>query len=336
MGGEFRSFVGAAPEVAEGKVRRTNHHEREPDMTNVPSLAQLQAFIAVAETLHFGRAATLLHTTQPPLSRSVQALEKSVGVSLLDRTSRQVSLTPAGEAVLVEARHLVARWERIVEKGRRAANGEGRALMVGCVETAAYGILPKVLADFRQEVPDVSLELFDLHSPQQLAGLKNLSLDLAILRAPVEDNAVDFEFAYHDYLVAALPEGHPLAQAEMELGELQGQDFILYDQKIGRGISTAFINACTAASFRPQIRHFTSSTPMLLALVAAGEGIGIVSGPVSLIPRPGVVFAEFRGRPARSTIAMAWRKGEDDPELSTLRGIIRRHGGDNRYLSAKA
>lgn len=75
---------------------------------------------------------------------------------------------------------------------------------------------------------------------------------------------------------------------------------------------------------------------MLLALVAAGEGIGIVSGPVSLIPRPGVVFAEFSGRPARSTIAMAWRKGEDDPELSTLRGIIRRHGGDNRYLSAKA
>lgn len=303
-------------------------------MSKVPSMAQLQAFLAVAETLHFGRAAERLHTTQPPLSRSLQALEKAMGVTLLERNSRHVSLTPAGEVVLDEARHLLARWERVVEKGRRAAAGEGKTLMVGCVETAAYGILPKVLADFRKEVPGVSLELHDLHSPQQLAGLKSLALDLAILRAPIEDSAVDFEFAYHDYLVAALPATHPLAQPEVDLAELQGEDFILYDQKIGRGISTAFITACTAASFRPKIAHLTSSTPMLLALVAAGEGIGVVSGPVSLIPRPGVVFAGFRGRPARSKIAMAWRKGEDDPHLATLRRIIRRHGDDSTFLAS--
>ena len=314
----------------------TNAHERELEMTKVPSMAQLQAFIAVAETLHFGRAAAILHTTQPPLSRSIQALEKSVGVPLLERTSRHVRLTRAGEAVVDEARYLVARWERIVETGRRAAEGEEPTLMVGCVETAAYGILPKVLADFRTEVPGVSLELHDLHTPQQLAGLKDLSLDLGILRAPVEDDAVDFEFAYHDYLVAALPVKHPLAQAQIDLIDLQDEEFVLYDQKIGRGISTAFISACTAAGFRPRIKHLTTSTPMLLALVAAGEGIGVVSGPVSLIPRPGVAFAEFKGRPARSTIAMAWRKGEDDPTLSTLRDIIRRHGDDSKYMSSKA
>ncbi|WP_040586472.1 LysR family transcriptional regulator [Sciscionella marina] len=299
-------------------------------MGNDPTVQQLRVFRVVAEELHFGRAAERLIMSQPPLTRHIQGLEQAVGAKLLERSSRKVALTKAGAAFLAEATVALARLDRAGELARRIAEGHAGRISLGYVEPLAIELLPRVLMRFRESFPDVDLRLHELHTHEQIEALHSNAIDIAVLRAPANVDP-DLEFAplFADPLVAAVPPGHPAARAEIGLAELAGEDFIVYAREIGQGMITATLSGCAAAGFSPHIAHQAQSTPMLLTLVAAGEGVALVSSPIAQVPRPGVHFAALTGSPARSELMLAWRRGEDSPAMRRLSQLLLELGPEN-------
>ncbi|MEV0085855.1 LysR family transcriptional regulator [Saccharopolyspora sp. NPDC050642] len=299
-------------------------------MANDPTVQQLRVFQVLAEELHFGRAAQRLHLTQPPLTRHLQALEQTIGVRLLDRSSRRVELTAAGAAFAAELTGVLARLDRARDIARRAEQGQIGRLAIGYVEPLAIDLLPRVLRGLRQLHADLDLQLHELHTDEQVEALRTGTIDCGLLRAPANvDPELDFDPVGNDDLVAALPIAHRLDSPEIDLAELADEEFVIYRRDLGQGMITATLTGCAAAGFTPTVRHQAQSTPMLLTLVAAGEGVALVSGQLSRIPRPGVKFARLRGNPAKSTVMLTWRRGESSPVLLNLRHLLKNFGHDH-------
>jgi DNA-binding transcriptional LysR family regulator len=304
-------------------------------MAKDPTVQQLRAFQAVATELHFGRAAARLHSTQPPLTRHIQALEDTLGVQLLRRDSRNVEVTPAGQAFLTEIDIVVARLERAIDLARSTADGVHGQLSMGYVEPLALGLLPRVLSQFVLLHQRMELRLYQLDTQDQIAGLHDGSIDCGLLRAPGNvDPWLDFQTVCTDVFVAALPRNHRLArlaresgQAEIDLAELADDPFIAYAGRIGQGMINAMLSGCAAVGFTPTVKHLAQSTLMVLALVAAGEGVALVSSEIAKLPRDGVAFLRMRDDPARSTILMASRRGERNSARDDLVHLLRRAAG---------
>ena len=290
------------------------------------TFAQLRAFVAVATELNFRRAAERLHTTQPPLSRQIKALERTVGAPLFDRGTRRVTLTPAGHALLPEAQRLLTNADVARRAVAETVTGERGVIRFGYLEPAAYDLLPRVLPRFRERYPKVDLELHEMHSYEAVRRLHAREIELALLRPPVEQAGLHLEIVYADRLVAVLPEGHPLAGGTIELRDLADEHFVSYSSKQGTGVHTAALQACANAGFSPQIAHLASSTPMLLSLVAAGQGVGLVPDPFTRAPRPGVAFAALTDPQARTHVAIAWRAEENRAAYLALRDLAQATG----------
>jgi DNA-binding transcriptional LysR family regulator len=293
-----------------------------------PTVQQLRAFQAVATELHFGRAAARLHTTQPPLTRHIQSLEDTLGVQLLRRNSRNVELTPAGRTFLAEVDIVVARLERARELAKSAAGGVSGQLAMGYVEPLALGLLQRVLTQFVLLHPRLELRLYQLDTRDQIAGLHDGSVDCGLIRAPANvDPWLHFEAVCTDVFVAALPVHHRLVragQAEIDLAELATEPFIGYEGRIGQGMINAMLTGCAAAGFTPAVRHLVQSTLLLLALVATGEGVALVSSEIAKLPHDGVELVRLRGNPAKSNILMASRRGERSGARDDLVHLLRR------------
>ncbi|MEV5412169.1 LysR family transcriptional regulator [Thermopolyspora sp. NPDC052614] len=295
-------------------------------MAKDPTLQQLRVFQAVATELHFGRAAARLHTTQPPLTRHIQALEEALGVRLLSRNSRNMKLTPAGEAFLAEIDIVVARLERAKELAKATAGGVRGRLALGYVEPLAVELLHRVLGQFALLHARLELDLFQMDTRDQIEALHNGDIDCGLLRAPANvDPWLDFEHVCTDVFVAALPIRHRLAgEREIDLAELAAEPFIAYEGKIGQGMINAMLSGCATAGFTPAVQRLVQSTLMVLALVASGEGVALVSSEIAKLPRDGVAFVRLRGNPARSSILMASRRGERNTARDDLAHLLRR------------
>ncbi|MFG1928956.1 LysR family transcriptional regulator [Cryptosporangium sp. NPDC048952] len=294
-------------------------------MAKDPTIQQLRAFQAVAADLHFGRAAARLHTTQPPLTRHIQALEDVLGVALLRRNSRNVELTPAGETFLAEIEIVVARLSRAMEQTRSTAAGAAGQLAVGYVEPLAVGLLPRALSQFVLLHARMELNLFQLDTRDQVTALHDGSIDCGLLRAPGNvDPWLEFEPVCSDVFVAALPARHRLLPAgEIDLAELTDEPFVAYEGSIGQGMINAMLSGCATVGFTPRVVQLAQSTLMLLAFVAAGYGVALVSSETAKLPRDGVAFVRLRGNPASSTILMASRKGERSAARDDLVHLLR-------------
>jgi len=178
-------------------------------------LRHLRYFVAVAEELHFGRAAERLHIAQPPLSKQVRELEAELGVTLLRRTTRRVELAPAGEVLLERAREILAAVDAATQDTQRAARGELGRLAVGFVGSATYALLPALAAALRSALPGVVLDLRgELLTPAQVTSLLDGTLDLGLLRPPVRQPELAVEVVRWEPLIAVLPQTHPLATAD--------------------------------------------------------------------------------------------------------------------------
>ena len=199
-------------------------------------LRHLRYFRAVAEELHFGRAAERLHIAQPPLSQQVRQLERELGVALLVRTTRKVELTPAGEAYL---KRVVAILDAVDEAGgqaQRIAEGAEGQLAIGCVGSATYSLLPRLVRALREELPGVDVSVRgEMLAPALFTALLAGEIDLALLRPPVEQSGVLLETVRHDRLLAALPEGHALAaRDELSIKDLRDEEFVAHAGQAGR------------------------------------------------------------------------------------------------------
>ena len=287
-------------------------------------LRHLRYFVAVAEELHFGRAAIRLHIAQPPLSQQIRRLEDELGVRLFDRTTRRVELTHAGLVLLNEARRTLVQADRVRLVAQEAARGESGHLRIGFVGSALYGILPSCLRAFRAEAPGIVLTALDLGTSELVEGLLGERLDVAFVRPPIDDDRLAVETVDREPLVAALPVSHPLAaRTWLDLRLLAEEPFVLFARHAGPGYWDVVQAACREAGFRPNIVHEAGQIHTIIGLVAGGLGLSLVPSSVRSLQLAGVRFVEL-ARPAPVLeLAMAWRVEVEDPTLERFVTVVR-------------
>ena len=289
-------------------------------------LRHLRYFVAVAEELHFGRAARRLGIAQPPLSQQIRQLELRLGVSLFIRTSRQVALTPAGEALLRGARRVLAEMGLATAAARRAATGETDALRVGYTDSAALSVLPSAIRRFRETLPSVHLDLVEGSTAAQIDAVTRDLVDLAVVRGPVAQPALRTEVVLRESFLVALPESHPLGGfAEIELRALAGEPMVLFPRHLAPEFHDTIIALCRAASFTPLIGYEGAEYQTILSLVAARLGVSLVPRSVGNLQRRGEVYRPIPDAPPRAEIAAVYRdenwSRSRDVMLTALRAV---------------
>lgn len=286
-------------------------------------LRDCHCFLAVAEELHFGRAAARLGMAQPPLSQRIKALEKTLGTRLFDRTSRSVTLTPAGEAFKGEARVLLELAEKAGQTVRRIGQGLAGRLTVGCVNPAMDAFLSAALAAFRIAAPDVALVLREMSTREQLPALASGRLDIGFVRYAGHSipGAVVTVISREPY-IAALPVGHPLARTRrIALSSLDGQAMVMPPRAALPLLREAMTAALTQAGAVPVTVQEATSKFTTLSLVAAGMGLALVPASVRVWKRAGVVFRDIDGSLPEVVLAAIRPEGHDHPAAARLIGL---------------
>lgn len=283
-------------------------------------LRHLRYFVAVGEECHFGRAAERLHIAQPPLSQQIKALEHELGVRLLNRSTRKVELTPAGERFLDRARAILATLDAASVEATRIAAGEAGRLAIGFTGTATYELLPTLSRVLHEDLPGIELDLKgEMLTPRQVAALADGTIDLGFLRPPVNDPGVEVRVLRREPLIAALPESHPLAgNASVRLADLKNNTFISYPSHQRSVVHDAVFAACRRAGFRPTDVQEVAETSTLVAFVAAGRGVALVPASVQHLHITGATFKPLAGTTGEVELAVAWRKGDDSPVLARV------------------
>ena len=255
---------------------------------------RLRYFIAVAEELHFGRAAKRLAVTQPSLSRQITLLEEEVGVPLLLRDTRRVALTNAGREFLDHARGILRGVSNAAESARRAERGESGRLSVAFYYIAGLGILPPMLREFKQRYPNVTLDLRELPSTKQIAEVLKGTIDVGIVHEPSRVKAVSVETIQNEPLMAVLPSTHPLAhKPSLRLLDLHAESFIMFPRSDGSALHERVIASCKAAGFSPNIVPGATMIVTVIGMVAAGMGIAILPAVCAKIRHQHVVFRKI-------------------------------------------
>jgi DNA-binding transcriptional LysR family regulator len=288
-------------------------------------LRHLRYFVAVAEELHFGRAARRLRMSQPPLSQQIAALERELGVRLFER-GRRTALTHAGRMMLPEARATLERAERAAGTARRADRGEVGSLSVGFVRSAAFLALPVSLRAFREEAPDVELSLHPLSTLEQLDAFEEGGIDVGFLfRLPGRPTSdwLSLRTVAREPLVAGLPQGHPLARKEeVPLVELSQDQLLLMARSAGAGTFDSIVALCRNAGFEPDDVREISDTQTVAQLVAAGVGVSLHIGDPQLLRSYGVAYRAVDDPEASWELAVACRNDDRSPVVETFLGVI--------------
>ncbi len=298
-------------------------------------LRHLRYFVAVAEELHFGRAAQRLHVVQPALSQQIQKLERELGVELLSRTKRRVSLTEPGRAFLEEARRTLASAGDAVVAARRAAVGETGRLRVGYVDWAIYLDLPRMLRLYRERYPGVDVQIAEMSRGEQNKAFVRGELDVGFYAFREGEGEYSFDRIAADPLVAVLPDTHVAAgRARVPLEKLSGEPWVLFPGSLRSRYLELVLEACTAAGFTPRVVQEAGQMNTLAALVGAGFGVTLLPRVVAMRPREGIVVRPLAGRAKRLPYDAIWRTHDLSPTAAQFLAIARevrdRRGGAER------
>jgi len=293
-------------------------------MTEQLELRHLRYFIAVAEELHFGRAARKLGITQPPLSLQIQRLEAELGVQLFERTNRRVQLTPAGKTLLEEGRHVVADFNSATDAARRAARGETGSLTVAFAASVMFLSLPRIIRRFRAQFPNVRLELGELPTGPQIIALRNGELDIGFLREPSRDAELTTETVMREGLLLALSKRHELANRKrLRLADVANEDFVLFPRDLAPGLYAHVLAVCAEAGVHPRIVQTSRELYTTVSLVEAGLGVTIIPASVRQMGWRGVRYYPIGSPSASTRIDAAWRSDNRSPILPAFLEIAR-------------
>ncbi|GAA3749139.1 LysR substrate-binding domain-containing protein [Streptomyces tremellae] len=285
------------------------------------TLAQLTSFIAVAEELHFTRAAERLRMTQPPLSRQIQLLEHELGVQLLNRTNRAVRLTPAGRAFLNEARGILRQAETAALAVKQVSRGEAGAIAVGFTAASAYAALGTLLEVAGSVMPRTEIVLREQVTRDQLEAVTEGALDLGMVRPSSIGPELAVRPMVRESLLAAVPTGHPLAEGDTALpvSAFDGQKMLMYSPVEARYFHELLVSIFRAERVAPHFTQYLSQVHSLLAMVNAGWGIAFVPEAAAQMRFPGVVFRALDiAGPAPVELQLVWRRTNDNPALRAL------------------
>nr|WP_246331019.1 LysR substrate-binding domain-containing protein [Saccharopolyspora hordei] len=286
-------------------------------------MRHLRAFVAVAEELNFRRAAVRLHMSQPPLSQQIKRLEHEVGVPLLRRTTRRVSLTAAGEAFLREARKTLEAADAAPRLARQAAAGEIGVVRLGFSGQTSYQVMLLIVRTFRQRYPDVRLEIVSpLFGGELVERIHQQEVDAGLLRLPVPTEGLCVRELEQHPLAVALPERHRLAgRRSVGVGELRSEPMVSYPTNRGSVVNQLVQAACLRHGFSPHFVQEAPDTHTILSLVGAGTGIGLVPTTAGHLKVPGVVLVPLHDAPP-VPLALAWRDDDPNPALAGLVGLL--------------
>lgn len=282
-------------------------------------LRHLKYFIAVAEELHFGKAAIALNMSQPPLSRQIKQLEKEIGAKLFTRTKRSVELTDAGKLFLEQSNQIFNKLESACESARKAHNGEIGKLSIGFSGSWSSELL-RLLRDYRSKFPHVEVLLQQLSTTEQVRALNEKRIQIGILCPPIDSDLFNLRVIHHAPFVVALPQNHPLAKDTSPIDPiyLKEEPFIMTPRKTGPGYYDTIISIFHQAGFSPKIVQEAEGVFTILTLVAAEVGVSLVSTLALEHPKPGVVFRNLKDNVTTMDLSLAWRKDESSPIVNTF------------------
>lgn len=288
-------------------------------------LSQLRCFVAVAEELHFGRAAARLNMTQPPLSRQIQILERILDVALLERSNRTVRLTPAGHSFLAEARRLLKLAESAALLAKRVAKGKAGSINIGFTAASAYSYVPQLVAACRRELPEVEIALKEMVSGDQLKRLDSGEIDVGLLRPPVPRTSLRAFRVCAEAMIAAVPAGHPLARAEaISLEDLAAEPFITYAPYEARYFHDLVVELFTRAGLVPDYVQHLAQIHSILAMVHSGVGVTIVPEAAVSLHFSGVALRPLTlPQQRKAELYFVSREDNDNPLLPTIATLAR-------------
>lgn len=294
-------------------------------------------FQAVAEELHFRRAAERLGIQQPQLSRHIRMLEARIGTPLLERTTRSVKLTAAGEDLLERARYVLTQVADAVASARLAASGHAGRLNIAFTPAAGVTLLPSVLSNFRREHPRVGINLSYRQTSKQVSDLIEGTLHFGFLRLPVQSPRLRTMTLAREGVVAALPYNHAAAtRSPLHIKDLAGERFIQYTPALGVDFQEIIVSTCRSSGFSPDVVQKSSDTYAIVILVAAGYGIAILPEWVRKIPHQGVVFRDLPEIPRIIELAGCWLEEPASPAheafIESMNRYIERHPIDHDTL----
>lgn len=276
---------------------------------------QARYFVAVADELHFGRAAEVLQMSQPPLSQAIRALERQIGARLLNRTSRSVALTEAGHAFLRECRVLLADAERAERAAALAQTGVTGSLRLGAVTSAFADPLPGILRTFRRPRPGVTLRVTEIDTHNGRDAVLSGELDVVLVRQVPSDHRLESQPLRRDHLVVALPTDHAASadpQQRIDLASLADQDWIWLPRRVSPDYHDELVAACREYGFSPRATHVASSITSQLAMVACGLGVTLVPKIVADLHRDGITYREPTRRLELVELSLLWRADETE------------------------
>ncbi|MFP5368388.1 MAG: LysR family transcriptional regulator, partial [Actinomycetes bacterium] len=287
----------------------------------VVELRQLRYFLVVADELHFGRAAERLHLTQPPLTVAVRRLERELGVQLFDRTTRRVTLTPAGKSFKDRIQVAIADLDDAAGDAADVAAGRSGKIRVGFVSSASYTTIPEAIRAFREHRPRIALELNPLTSGEQIEQLLDGNLDLGLIRDPGDVPGLRFELLSTEDLVLVLPDAHRLAAAEeLQPQDLEGEPMVLFPYRLMPGFVARVLRLFEPLAAPPLVVQQAIHQETVLGLVAAGLGLSILPESVQRFQMPGVTTRRFAARPQTELhVARAFHSPAVDEFIHCLR-----------------
>ena len=290
----------------------------------------LRFFIAVAEELHFTRAAARLRVAQPHLSLEIRRLEEELEVPLLVRDRRRVQLTAAGQAFLDHARLVLAGTVSAVRAAQRAHRGETGCVRVGFVTSVGFGVvLPDAVRRFRTERPDVEIVLNEHNSDVQVELLANGQLDVGLLHPPLKSElGLQTETVLAEPLVAALPQNHELARhPRIELGALASEPWVLFSRAIASRLHDEIMMACADAGFSPRVVQQGIKLSTIMSLVGAGLGVSLVPRSLARAGMRRVVCVPLSKSQSALPLALMWRRDHANPPLAPFMEVVREEAG---------
>ncbi|NNU48353.1 LysR family transcriptional regulator [Rhizobium sp. WYCCWR 11279] len=292
----------------------------------VLDIRTLACFVAVAEDLHFRRAAERMNLTQPALSQRIRALEGEVGADLFERDRRSVALTPAGAAFLSPAREAVRQAGIAKAEAMRAVRGEVGRLRLGFTPIAFYGVLPEAVQAFRARYMQIEVDLIEMSSPLLETALASGDIDLGVLHPPLTRDLIIYPLPDEPF-VLALPAMHRLAgQPVIRVADLAGEPLLLAPRAIGPSIYDRVIALFSSEGISPLIVQEVTPMTTLVGLVAAGTGLGFVTAGIARAARPGVAYRPVLPEPPSLPIAAAWRQpalsASGEHFLEIVRGLV--------------
>ena len=289
------------------------------------TLEQLRGFVAVAEELHFGRAAARLKMTQPPLSRQIQKLERVVGAQLLERDNRRVALTAAGEVFFGEARRLLALADTAPELARRVSSGSHGVVRIGFTAASTYGTLGRLIDTVAGGLPDIDLDLHEMVTREQVAALLNEEVDLGLARPPFDSETFGSRLLRREALLVAVPTGHRLMDLGREVvaADLAAEPVVMHSPTQARYFYDLVVSLVPAAS--QNAVHTVSQVLTMLWLVAAGRGIAFVPASATRLPIDGVGFVRLdTSVPEPVELHLLWVHESRNPALRRVLELLER------------